>query len=403
MTSMLRPLVVAALAARLMFAIVPAAAAAPTGCVATGIVTLGAPFTVADSAGEVSSSAATWNPDRDEYLAIWHYYANGEHRLDGQRLAADGTPIGASFPIAHDPNAISDPIVATAPGHDEYLVVWQTQSDPFNGARGIVLAGDGTAGDVFVISAAGSEPEVVYLPTAQKFFFSGRGLGIQAQLIDLDGSLSGDAITLATVDDGSAAPNGQAAVNAAGQVLALWRDQENDLLAGRRVSADGSVVGAITTYANEFPSSGRAGYVDYRAADDHYVALYGLFDQTALRWLSVDADGVGSTPTTVLEGDGLTPVAVAYDTVSAASLLLWTHYDETANVLTLSGQLVSAAGQLEGTPTPLIEQPGYGFVLAPVRERSEALIVWQTVAQLQGQRIAYGCTLRDAIFANGFD
>lgn len=392
------PLVAVPLLAALVGTAVPAAAG---DCAATGIAARGEPFTIAASA-DVRRTSAAWNPDRSEYLVVWNVYADGEHRLRARRLAADGTPVGGELELAHDSNAIIDPVVAAAAGHDRYLVAWQTQNVPFNGARGQRLDGDGGAlGEVFVIGDSGAEPALVYGAANERFLFSGRGLGVRAQWIDLDGALVGGALELATVDDPVAAPNGALAINASGQALALWRDQENDRLVGRRASAAG-VVGDIVAYANEFPASGTAARLDYRAADDRYVALYGNFDETALRWFGVDAAGTGTPPQTLAEGDGLAAAGVAYDEVTASTALFWTAR-EIHGGATLFGQLLSPADGLEGTPAVLSEVVSSDVAVAPARERGAALLTWADADRVGGLRLAYGCVLADSIFADGFD
>jgi hypothetical protein len=391
------PLVAAPLLAALIGAAAPAAAA---GCAATGIALRGEPFTLADDAAYRATAA--WNPDRGEYLVVWHLYADGEHRLRARRVAADGTLPSEAFELAHDSDAIIDPVVAAASGHDRYLVVWQTQNDPFNGARGQLLDGDGGArGEVFVIGTAGAEPALVYGAANEKFLFSGRGIGVRAQWIGLEGTLDGDALALAAADDPIAAPNGSLAVNASGQALALWRDQQNDSLVGRRAGTT-AVVGDIVTYADEFPASGVAALLDYRSVDDHYLALYGNFDETALRWFGVDAAGSGTTPQTVAEGAGLVAVGVAYDEATASTALLWTARG-LAGGATLHGQLLSPANVLEGEPLTLSDSVASELAVAPARERGAALLAWADAKQVRAQRLAYGCVLADAIFADGFD
>lgn len=392
-----RPLVAASLLAALIGIAAPAAAA---DCAATGIAVRGEPFTIA-AGTEAYGTSATWNPDRGEYLVVWNFYADGEHRLRARRVAADGTLLGSEFELAHDGNAIIDPVVAAAAGHDRYLVVWQTQSDPFNGARGQLLDGDGSArGDFFVIGANGAEPALVYGAATGEFLFSGRGMGVWAQRIGVDGTLIGDGLDLTGGSDTVAAPNGALAINASGQALALWRDQQNDRLVGRR-AAGGSVVGDVVPYADEFPASGTAARLDYRAADDRYVAFYGTFDETALRWFVVDAAGAGTPPQAVAEGSGLAAAAVAYDDATASSALFWTAGGIQGS--TLYGQLLSPAGVLEGTPVALSDGVSYDPAVAPARERGAALVAWADAQQVRGQRLAYGCVLADSVFADGFD
>ncbi|MBO9661571.1 hypothetical protein [Dokdonella sp.] len=392
-----RSLATASLLAALIGAVAPAAA---EDCVTSGIAVRGEPFTIA--AAEANRTSAVWNPDRGEYLVVWNVYAAGEHRLRARRVAADGTPLGDELELAHDTNAIIDPVVATAAGHDRYLVVWQTQNVPFNGARGQLLDGDGSAhGDLFVIGESGAEPALVYGAANEEFLFSGRGMGVWAQRIGVDGALVGDGLDLTTGTDPVAAPNGALAINASGQALALWRDQENDRLVGRRASG-GSVVGAIVAYADEFPASGTAARLDYRVADDRYLALYGNFDETAVRWFGVDAAGVGTAPQTVAEGAGLVAAAVAYDDATASAALFWTARGTDIGA-TLYGQLLSPADTLAGAPLALSDTVSSNLAVAAARERGAALVAWADAEQVRGQRVAYGCLLTDSIFIDGFD
>lgn len=390
------------LATPLLAALIGAAAPAAAGsCAATGIAVRGGPFVIAATADAYRTSA-TWNPDRGEYLVVWNFYAENEHRLHARRVAADGTPLADELELAHDSNAIIDPMVAAAGGHDRYLVAWQTQNVPFNGARGQLLDGDGSLrGQVFVIGESGAEPALVYGAANGKFLFSGRGIGVRAQWIDPDGALAGEPLVLAAGDDPVAAPNGPLAVNANGQALALWRDQENDRLVGRRAS-DAAVVGDIVPYADEFPASGTAARLDYRAADDRYVALYGTFDETALRWFGVDAAGAGGTPQTVAERTGLVAAGVAYDDATASTALFWTVRGAETGA-TLFGQLLSPADGFEGAPFVLPGVVSSDAAVAPARERGVALLAWADASRVRGQLLTYGCVLADPIFANGFD
>src|SRR5690606_30842222 len=169
----------------------------------------------------------------------------------------DGGHLGPNLLLTSDPNAIIEPTIAAAVGHDEYMVAWQTQSKPFNGARGMVLDGDGGAlGDVFGISGRGEAPGLNHVAAPDPAVFASRA---SAQLLDLDGNRVGD--LLALTDNGAPAPNGGLAANAAGHVLSLWRNQVDTRLEGRRIAPAGDIVGDVTTYSNVYPASGRAAYL----------------------------------------------------------------------------------------------------------------------------------------------
>ncbi len=373
------------------------AARAQSVCLQTGIALLGDPAPLTETETAAYSARASWNPDRNEYFVVWSTYVDDMHHLFGQRIGADGSHLGPNLLLTSDPNAIIEPTIAAAAGHDEYMVAWQTQSKPFNGARGMVLDGDGgSLGDVFVISERGEEPELIHVAATDRFVFSSRA---SAQLLDLDGNRVGD--LLALTDTGAPAPNGGLAANAAGQVLSLWRNQVDTRLEGRRIAPAGDIVGDVTTYSNVYPASGRAAYLDYRAAAGDYVALYSSFERDAVDWLAVAADGSGSKIHNIINGKELQAIAAANEHVTGSTLFLWS--DDSGAVPGLFGQLLSSAGQLIDEPELLPVMPGYGFQLAPARARGEALLFWSNDTGLLAQRLAYGCTLSDAIFADGFD
>jgi hypothetical protein len=386
-------------------ALAPVAVGAQSLCLQTGVALDGEAFQINSPGTSVAGPArAAWNPDREEYFVVWSAFDTGSWRLHGQRLSVDGVPVGTSQEIIADSNAIIDPAIVAAAGHDEYLIAWQTQSDPFNGARGIVLAGNGdTIADNFVISVNGAEPALAYAAATQTFMYSGRGSGISAQRIDLSGTLSGHPLSLATTDDGAPGPNGEVSANAEGQVLALWRNQVDERLDGRRISAAGALAGGIVPYAPDYPGSGRAAFIDYKADSDDYVALYSFFQGEQVKWITVDSAGNGSAAQSVATGSDLAAIATAYDAIDANTLLLWSRSDPDTGINALSAQLLSPAGTLIGTPTPLLTLPAYGFTLAPARERGEALLTWPGNVALNGQLVKYGCILRDEIFADGFE
>lgn len=386
-------------------ALVPPAAWAQSQCLQTGAAFEGSAFRIDDPATSVAGSArAAWNPDRAEYFVVWSGFDAGAWRLYGQRVSVAGALTGSRHEYIVAPNAIIDPVIAAAAGHDEYLIAWQTQSDPFNGARGIVIGGEGDIiADDFVISPSGNEPELTYVAATQMFTYSGRGFGISAQRIDLSGTLSGDPLPLATGDDGAPAPNGGLSANAEGQVLALWRNQVDERLDGRRISSAGALAGGIVPYASDYPGSGRAAFIDYRAGNDDYVALYGLFSGEQVKWVTVDSAGNGSTPQTVATGSDLEAVAAAYDAIDDHTLLLWNRVDSDNGITELFAQLLSPAGTLVDEPLPLLTSAAYGFTLAPARERSTALLTWSGNEGLNGQFVHYGCIRRDGIFVDGFE
>src|SRR5690606_38937619 len=130
--------------------------------------------------------------------------------------------------------------------------------------------------------------------------------------------------------------------------------------------------------------------------------LYARADDPAVRWLAVDAAGAGSTPQTVVEANGRA-IGMAWDEATAGTLLLWSEFGGDPPARSYFGQLLAADGELVGAPTPLPGVSGSRHSLAGAPAFGEALLVSVSGGDLVGQRLAYGCTLRDPIFADGFD
>jgi hypothetical protein len=394
--------IVLAAASAALIASLPAQAA--DVCVRAGVAPTAAATPIVATGDNFNSLQVAWNPDRGEYLAVWNLFADGEHQLYARRLHADGTPVADAVRIAHDGAAIIDPQVAAAAGRDAYLVVYQTQNEPFNGARGLRLDGTGTpVGDPFVVATDGAEPALAYVAATQRFLFTGRGIGVVAQYIGLSGALDGDAVDLATTVD-APAPNGSLGVADDGHVLATWRNQSVHTLAGRGLDAAGDPSGPVVDYSSDFPASNRAAHVAWRASDDRFVVLYSNFDATKVAWLGVGADGAGSSPQPVVEGDGLYAVGVGVEEELNAAVLVWAA-DDATGLGEVRAQLLASDGTLMATPVPLADGIAGSFRadFAVDRTRGTGLLVWPGADMAYARPFAFGCLLHDAIFSDGFD
>jgi hypothetical protein len=119
-------------------------AAAPA--LAQSLVEIGADdfrISFAESAAEFRlalSAAVAYNPDRDEFLVVWHAddaslgLGDKEFEISGQRLAADGTLLGSAFRISSmgDNSTLFgafNPAVAYDPVNEKYLVVWDADDN----------------------------------------------------------------------------------------------------------------------------------------------------------------------------------------------------------------------------------------------------------------------------------
>jgi hypothetical protein len=114
----------------------------------------------ASTSGEYLPGVA-WNGTDDEYLIVWEDWRNyfsREQEIYGQRLAADGSRLGANFRVGGTATADLIPAVAWNDETGQYLVVWEDlrnydsrETDIF----GRLVAADGTRlGKDFRISGA---------------------------------------------------------------------------------------------------------------------------------------------------------------------------------------------------------------------------------------------------------
>jgi hypothetical protein len=109
------------------------------------------PFTVASHLPQPRTNHSTaYNNFRNEYLVT---YDNG-FDIFGVLLQGDGTPVvgGGEFTIAGWPDAETYPAVASCPGQDQYIVLWNSFTT--NGNYDIFarfVSGDGSAGSVLTV------------------------------------------------------------------------------------------------------------------------------------------------------------------------------------------------------------------------------------------------------------
>jgi hypothetical protein len=209
-----------------------------------------------------------YNSVRNEYLVVWHTY--GSWRIIGQRLAGDGTRIGAYFQInggASDDSRYAK--LAYNSSDDEYLVVWQDERNQATRRWDIYgqrLTGDGTRiGANFRISGGAAtaqefHPTVTYNSTDNQYLVVWQdrrddptwvnGDDVYGQLLTADGIRIRGNFLISTGTDHT--KNVQPAVvhnPTSNQYLVVWSDERNrdhrgfDLFA-RRLTADGSRIGA---------------------------------------------------------------------------------------------------------------------------------------------------------------
>ena len=131
-------------------------------------------FQISDAATDPNPPRVEYNVQRNEYLVAWYGSRDNDDGIYAQRLAADGTQIGADdFRISKPgPQGANRPDIAYNLATDEYVVVWHSYGDlDGDGAGGREaevfgqrLAGDGTeiGTDDFRISVMGPDGDTTF-------------------------------------------------------------------------------------------------------------------------------------------------------------------------------------------------------------------------------------------------
>ena len=135
---------------------------------------VGSEIAVDLSGSDDSLPDLAYDPESEEYLAVWERYNVDQSEIYGLRLDASGAPLGSGFYIADDSIDESGAAVAYNATSGEFLVVWHVQSAADNydiyGQR--VSSGGGLSGGVIQISsAAGNQmhPQLAYNSDADQF------------------------------------------------------------------------------------------------------------------------------------------------------------------------------------------------------------------------------------------
>jgi hypothetical protein len=181
--------------ALLAVALVPVLAPQPVS--ASGGGPVGGTFTIANDVADEIQPAVAYNPDRQEYLVVWHRDV-GYADIRARRVSKQGTPLGNVFVVdGGEFRELRYPDVAYSPDDQEYLVVWQeTSQTPPNPttvrARRVSGTGNPMASSFDIFGTDPSQaPAVAYATTSQMFlvvweWFDFTGNSIAARTYDPD-------------------------------------------------------------------------------------------------------------------------------------------------------------------------------------------------------------------------
>jgi len=356
--------------------------AAPAGSQAGGMV--GGQFTIsADSINEAAVSLA-YNPDRDEYLAVWYNDRTGCDDIRAQRVGADGALVGPSFYISAGCDYERRyPDVAYNSGHQQYLVVWEeTHTSNFPTIKGRRVSGTGAVLDGSDLTIQGgsnlytpSKPAVSYASTSDRYLVVWAETwhplpitySIYGQLVTETGALDGSKTTIILcsepVDEPDLAYNRHA-----DRYLVAWQQNagtSNVDIYAMQVQGSGMTWGSVITIAYYTAPTTLPAVAAIPTTPDNYKFLvvyqleYAAGDNDIYA-RPVQENGTPGTDVHISEtGADETSPAVAGSEASGEYLVAWRHpqgvVDQPIQVrpVSHSGTLLAQPGELSGVAADL--------------------------------------------------
>ena len=329
--------------------------------------------TVGMAAPDRTNPRLAYDLNINRYLVVYESLTD----IYGQLRKTDGTSLGLEeFFISNGDGNQQEATVAYDTTHQRFLVVWRDGRNSLTTGEDIygqLVNADGSLfGGNFVISTATEDqvaPSVAYATINQTFLVAwrdGRNLGITGediygQLVNADGSLSGENVVISDATGNQVAPS--VAYDTISQSFLLaWEDARNagttgEDIYGQFVNADGSLSGENVVISNAtgdqvVPS------VAYDLINQRFLVAWrdgrnSLTTGEDIYGQLVNADGslfetVSGTNFAISQAvnDQVAP-SVAYDLINQRFLVAWR---DGRNSLTtgedIYGQLVNADGSL---------------------------------------------------------
>jgi hypothetical protein len=209
-------------------------------------------FVISNGGGTQQQVAVAFDTTNRRFLVVWRDGRNalttGED-IYGQILSADGFPSGGNFAISNAAGNQVAPSVAFDAVNQGFLVVWRDARNAGTTGQDIYgqlvnVNGSLSGGNFFISTAAGDQvaPHVAYDTIKQLFFAvwqDGRntvttGEDIYGQLINADGSLSGDDVVLSDATGDQVAPFVAYGITNQ-RFFVAWQDGRNAVTTGEDI------------------------------------------------------------------------------------------------------------------------------------------------------------------------
>jgi hypothetical protein len=337
-----------------------------------------------------------YDPERDQYLAVWVSYAGDQRDIYGQRLSADGLPLEAPWAIEADGHTNAYPDVAYSSDAECFIAVWDDFEQNVMEGRRIPPAGDATSLFSLPGIAGGGSPSLAYDAGSASFLMAWSAFSdLWIHALNQDGTpLAGDNVLLAGSSDSEAYP-AIAADSANHRYLVVWELNADGLveLYGHLVGPYGNLIGDPFLVAGGDGLDHRAAAVAFKPpvrggeAAGEYLVVYareaggGSFSYDLYgRRLDEQGTAIGSEFLICGDAEEVDQYgpAVAYSPEAGRYLVVWGEDRDDGNEIDLYSRWLVADGSPASAVLPLSRHPGDQVMpsLAYDYETQRALASW---------------------------
>jgi hypothetical protein len=315
------------------------------------------PFPIYGPTGEPPhhAPAVAYNPERKEYLVVWHNERSVYPDIQAQRISWDGTaPVGSAFFVSGGQGAkrrYADVVYNEA--QHEYLVVWQHEADgalPDIHARRVSGNGQLLGNEIALGTGAAlrlrTAPAVAYASTSNKYMVvwesyvqGALSSDIEAQIVSPSGALEGSNFMVANGDNSNSNSDPDIAYNRSrNEYLVVWnwydKVAKNYDIKARIVTRDGLLLGSellVGYYGDGYdpavtgmPTAPNAGYylvvwrIDYGANDTNIFGREVMGDGKMEPLFAVEWTPDNGARPAVTAREGLGNYFVAWEQVDSA-------------------------------------------------------------------------------------
>ncbi len=356
---------------------------------------LGHSFAVNAAGASQTRPSVAYNELDYEYLAVWADERNGQFDIYGQRLDADGLPLGDNLVLVDSPGNQTHPSVAYDWMAEEYLLVWEEENGVY--ALRLLPSGRpvGSAFPVFNVSGIRREPVVVAAPVLNRYLvaytYGGDGAReVRGALVNLLGRVLAYDLAIAQ-GTGDRTEIAAAFGFIDGRFMVAWRDRRDDGgdIYARLLEASGNMPSSAFQVAKAARTQA-APAVAWNHKDDMFLVVwhdYRNADATGADIYGQRFEGNGSpeggnfriTASAALH-DEQYPAVIYIETLDRYRVAWQDNRDVATLGWDLRGQWVGRDGSVLGAvDDPIFRYSGYQErpALAYAPHDEQLLVAWQ--------------------------